>query len=71
MAFRRVATGATRTIVNGSPGGVAWTPDGRPFAVLAFTVVAGRIVEIDVLADPDRLAGLDLGDATPPIRSLP
>ena len=71
MTFRRVATGATRTIVNGSPGGVAWTPDGRPFAVLAFTVVAGRIVEIDVLADPDRLAGLDLGGAIPPIRSLP
>ena len=43
------------------PGGVAWTPDGRPFAVLSFTVVGGRIVEIDVLADPERLARLDLG----------
>ncbi len=63
MLFRRVASSATRTIVNGGPGGVAWTPDGRPFAVLAFTVVGGRIVEIDVLADPERLARLDLGDA--------
>jgi RNA polymerase sigma factor (sigma-70 family) len=60
MTFRRVASGATRTLVNGMPGGVAWTPDGRPFAVLSFTVVGGRIVEIDVLADPDRLAQLDL-----------
>jgi RNA polymerase sigma-70 factor (ECF subfamily) len=61
MTFRRVATTATRMLVNGAPGGVAWTPDGRPFAVLSFTVVGGRIVEIDVLADPERLAHLDLG----------
>jgi RNA polymerase sigma-70 factor (ECF subfamily) len=27
---------------------------------MAFTVTDGRIVTIDVLADPDRLAGLDL-----------
>jgi RNA polymerase sigma factor (sigma-70 family) len=60
MAFRAVAAGATRTLVNGTPGGVAWTPDGRPFAVISFTVASGRIVEIDVLADPERLAGLDL-----------
>jgi len=60
MTFRRVATSATRTLVNGLPGGVAWAPDGRPFAVLSFTVVAGRIVEIDVLADPERLARLHL-----------
>ena len=60
MLFRRFAETATRVLVNGIPGGVAWTPDGNPFAVLALTVEGGRIVEIDVLADPDRLAGLDL-----------
>lgn len=60
LTFRRAAANATRTLVNGLPGGVAWLPDGRPFAVLAFTVVGGRIVEIDVLADPERLARLDL-----------
>ena len=27
---------------------------------MAFTIVAGRIVEIDILADPARLARLDL-----------
>ena len=43
-----------------SPAFVAWTPDGRPFAVISFTVAGSRIVEIDVLADPDRLARLDL-----------
>ena len=51
---------ATRVLVNGIPGGVAWAPDGSPFAVLAVTVRAGRIVAIDILADPDRLGQLDL-----------
>lgn len=55
MAFRTVADTATRVLVNGLPGAVAWSPDGRPFSVLATTVRGGRIVEIDVLADPDRL----------------
>ena len=27
---------------------------------MAFTVVRGKIVSIDVLVDPDRVAGLDL-----------
>ncbi len=46
--------------MNGIPGGVAWSPDGSPFAVVALTVRGGRIVAIDILADPDRLAELDL-----------
>jgi RNA polymerase sigma factor (sigma-70 family) len=60
MSFRRFAETATRALVNGVPGGVAWAPDGRPFAVLSATVAGGRIVSIDVLADPDRLSRLDL-----------
>ena len=60
MSFRRFTETATRVLVNGIPGGVAWAPDGRPFAVLALTVQGGRIVAIDVLADPDRLDRLDL-----------
>ena len=58
MTFRQLA--ATRILVNGLPGGVAWTPDGQPFAVVAMTVRGGKIVRIDILADPERLAGLDL-----------
>ena len=60
MSFRRFTETATRVLVNGVPGGVAWAPDGSPFAVLALTVRGGRIVAIDVLADPDRLGQLDL-----------
>jgi RNA polymerase sigma factor (sigma-70 family) len=60
MSFRRFAETATRALINGLPGGVAWLPDGRPFAVLSVTVAGGRIVSIDVLADPERLDRLDL-----------
>lgn len=60
MTFRRFAETATRILVNGIPGGVAWAPDGSPFAILALTVRGGRIVAIHVLADRDRLGQLDL-----------
>ncbi len=60
MTFRRFAESATRVLVNGVPGGVAWAPDGTPFAVLAMTVRGGKVVAIDVLADPERLRDLDL-----------
>ncbi|HEX5040107.1 MAG TPA: RNA polymerase sigma factor SigJ [Candidatus Limnocylindria bacterium] len=60
MLFRQFTATATRVLVNGVPGGVAWKPDGSPYAVLAMTVHGERIVRIDVLADPERLAELDL-----------
>jgi RNA polymerase sigma-70 factor (ECF subfamily) len=60
MTFRRYAETATRVLVNGLPGGVAWAPDGSAFAVVALTVTGGTIVSIDILADPDRLGQLDL-----------
>jgi RNA polymerase sigma-70 factor (ECF subfamily) len=60
MLFRRLAAGATRALVNGTPGGVVRGPDGRVFSVLAFTVARGHVVAIDVLADPDRLARIDV-----------
>jgi hypothetical protein len=46
-------------LVNGAPGLVA-APGGEPVSVLGFTVASGRIVEIDILADPVRLRRLDL-----------
>jgi hypothetical protein len=35
-------------------------PRGRPFAVVGFTVTDGKVAEIDLLADPERLRELDL-----------
>ena len=46
-------------LVNGAAGVVVMT-NGRPFAVMGFTVARGKIVEIDCFLDPERLARLDL-----------
>jgi hypothetical protein len=40
--------------------GVVIAVDGRPFAVLGFTVSGGKIVEVDAILDPDRIALLNL-----------
>jgi RNA polymerase sigma-70 factor, ECF subfamily len=56
---RRMARFAQPALVNGTAGLVV-AVQGRPFAVLGFTVSSGKIVEIDILADPDRLSQLDL-----------
>lgn len=47
-------------LVNGNIGIVSRRPDGRLFSVVGFTIAGGKIVEIDILADPDRLSRLDL-----------
>jgi RNA polymerase sigma factor (sigma-70 family) len=61
-AQRGVRAGVTGrpVLVNGEPGIVAWGPDGKPLAVMACTVVNGRIVEILSIRDPERLAAMDL-----------
>jgi RNA polymerase sigma factor (sigma-70 family) len=46
-------------LVNGAVGAVAIL-DGEPYSVGGFTVRGGKIVEMDVLADPERLSRLDL-----------
>ena len=58
MLFRDMAPYARSTLVNGTVGALV-VPDGKLFAVLAFTVTGDRIVEIDVLADPERLRDLE------------
>jgi RNA polymerase sigma-70 factor (ECF subfamily) len=47
-------------LINGAAG-VVVEANGRPLFVMAFTVTGGKIVAIDVLADPDRLGRIDLG----------
>jgi len=58
-SFSRVARFSRPALVNGTAG-LLTTLDGEPFSVMGFAIEDGRIVEIDVLADPDRLARLDL-----------
>lgn len=59
MTFRHLAPGARPAVVNGAAGVVVFAGE-RPFAVMGVTVRAGRIAEIDILADPERLQRLDL-----------
>ncbi len=46
-------------MINGVPGAVT-TLNGQPVAVGALTVRGGKVVAIDILADPERLRELDL-----------
>jgi RNA polymerase sigma-70 factor (ECF subfamily) len=59
VMFAEPATLIRPALVNGAAG-VVVLRDGRPASVMGFTVSGGKIVEIDVLADPERLQRLDL-----------
>ena len=59
LTFSQLSPFVRPALVNGAAG-VVVAPRGRPFAVMGFTVRRGKIVEIDVLADPARLRQLDL-----------
>jgi RNA polymerase sigma-70 factor (ECF subfamily) len=68
MAYASLSPFVRPAIVNGSAG-VVVAPHGKPFSVMAFTIRHGTVVAIDSLADPARLARLDLallaGEETP------
>jgi RNA polymerase sigma-70 factor (ECF subfamily) len=57
--FRGRARAARPALVDGSPG-LVWLSHGEPRMVFAFTIVDDAVVAIDLLADPDRLAALEL-----------
>jgi RNA polymerase sigma factor (sigma-70 family) len=61
LTFARLAPFARiePALVNGAAGVVVFV-HGRPFSVMGFTVRGEKIVEIDILADPERLRRLDL-----------
>ena len=56
--FSRSGVSSRHALVNGAAGVLSWR-DGRLIAVLGFTVAHGKIVAIDVLADPARLSRLE------------
>ena len=55
--FSRSGVSSRRAMVNGAAGVISWQ-DGKLVAVLGFTIAHGKIVTIDVLADPERLSRL-------------
>jgi RNA polymerase sigma-70 factor (ECF subfamily) len=60
LTFSRLDLVVQPVLVNGAAGIVSWLPGRRPLSVMGFTIRLGKIVEIDVLADPARLSQLDL-----------
>jgi RNA polymerase sigma-70 factor (ECF subfamily) len=59
IGFARLGYVARPALVNGAPGVVTFAEE-EPYAVLGFTVARGKIVEMNVLADPARLRRLNL-----------
>ena len=63
MAVARTFAGRARVaqpaLVNGAAGAV-WVHGGRPRVVFGFTITGGRIVGIELIADPERLRQLEL-----------
>ena len=58
-AFSRNARGATPALLDGAAA-VVWLVGGRPRVVYGFTTSDERITGIELIADPERLAKLDL-----------
>src|SRR5262249_16127850 len=58
-AFARLARGLRFVLVDGVAG-AAWMPGGQPRVVVAFTIEAGTIAAMELIADPVRLRDLDL-----------
>jgi RNA polymerase sigma-70 factor, ECF subfamily len=61
LHWSRVDLTLRRALINGAAGMVTFR-GGQPFSIGAFTIKNGRIAEIDFLADPERIARLDLSE---------
>jgi RNA polymerase sigma-70 factor (ECF subfamily) len=60
LFYSRLAQSVQPVLVNGVAGIVSRLPGGQPFSVMGFTVRHGKIAEIDVFRDPERLRRLGL-----------
>jgi hypothetical protein len=62
--FTSLARLARLVLVNGTPGYLV-ARNGQPLAVIGLAVRGGKVSEIDILADPERLSQLDLTGLIP------
>jgi RNA polymerase sigma factor (sigma-70 family) len=60
LMFSNAAQYAHLALVNGAIGVVNIPPTGKVYGVMGMTVADGKIVAIDILADPERLAALEI-----------
>jgi RNA polymerase sigma-70 factor, ECF subfamily len=59
-SFSKLGLSNQVVLVNGNIGVVSRLPDGRVLSAIGFTIADGKVVEMDILADPERLSRLDL-----------
>ncbi len=59
IAFAQLAHSVQSMLVDGTAG-LVWAPSGRLSRVLRFTITHGKIVQVEVIADPVRLRELNL-----------
>jgi RNA polymerase sigma-70 factor (ECF subfamily) len=59
IAFSRLDMEVRPALINGAAGTVTFR-DGQPFAIAGFTIRNRKIVEMDIIGDPERLSRLDL-----------
>ena len=57
--FSGRAAGARPALIDGAPG-MMWAQGGQIRVVFDFTIVGGKIVAIEMIADPEHLAELDV-----------
>jgi RNA polymerase sigma-70 factor (ECF subfamily) len=65
LSYAQPSLSLRPVLVNGAAGVVVLDRRERPFAVMAFTVIDGRITAINAIADPERLAQFDLSAISP------
>lgn len=53
------AQAAQPALIDGAPG-LVWAPHGRVRAVFSFTISNGKISQVDLITEPERIGGLDL-----------
>jgi RNA polymerase sigma factor (sigma-70 family) len=63
--FSKLGLSNQVVLVNGNIGVVSRLPDGRLLSVIGFTIAGDKVVEMDILADPERLSRLDLSAIEP------
>jgi RNA polymerase sigma factor (sigma-70 family) len=57
--FNGQAQAASVALLDGVPGGV-WMANGRPVVAFGFTIRDGKVVDIELMADADRLSNLSI-----------
>lgn len=65
LSFQTLGYASRRVLVNGAPGMITFA-DGEPYTVVGFTVARGKIVEMNIIGNRERLGRMDL-TAVPPL----